>query len=139
MCIYLRKRFPSLSITGSTISETEVDNSSTTAQMNGVQIPFYVSDVLAGFKGEPVEMIWWNLPYYDHRMLDWLRRLFAQVREKKALVDKGLLVLATNTVPLRAETIVAVAEGFDHLRLVEDKRHSWNPHAVLTFEYLERT
>jgi hypothetical protein len=137
-CIYLRKRFPSLSLSGSTISPVEVENSTKTAQMNGAQIPFYVSDLLADFTGGPVEMLWWNLPYYDPRMQDWLRRLFHQVHEKKALVDKGLLVLATNTVPLRAETIETLAKGYTHLRLVEIKRHSWNPHAVLTFEYLER-
>jgi len=137
MCVFMRKRFPLLSISGSSISPLEVENSSNAAKLNGFQFPFYVSDVLADFKGDPVELIWWNLPYYDPKALDYLRRLFDQVRAKKALVDKGLLVVATNTVPLRAEPIVSLAENFAHLRVIEVKKYFWNPHAVLTMEYRE--
>jgi hypothetical protein len=139
MCIYLRKRFPDLSISGSTISPIEVENSSKTSKANGAQFPFYVSNLLTDFRGDPVEMIWWNLPYYDPHMLDLLRQLFHQVREKRALLDKGLLVLATNTVPFRAEAIVDLAKEFDYLDVVDVKRFMWNPHAVVTLEYRERT
>src|SRR5262249_8932970 len=126
---------PQLSISGSTISKLEIENSSRAATLNGLQIPFYVSDVLADFKGDPVEMIWWNLPYYYSQILEYLRRLFAQVHEKKALVDGGLVVLGTNTVPLRAEAIETLVQDFGHLRLIEMKRGFWNPHAILTIEY----
>ena len=131
----MRKRFPQLSISGSTISQLEIENSSRAATLNGLQFPFYVSDVLADFKGDPVEMIWWNLPYYESEILEYLRRLFAQVQEKKALVDGGLVVLATNTVPLRAEAITTLVDSFRHLRVIEVKRCFWNPHAILTIEY----
>ena len=135
MCIYMRKRFPQLSISGSTISQLEIENSSRAVTLNGLQIPFYVSDVLADFKGDPVQMIWWNLPYYDSQILEYLRRLFVQVQEKKALVDRGLVVLATNTVLLRAEAIATLVDSFGHLRVIEVKRGFWNPHAILTIEY----
>ena len=135
MCIYLRKRFPELHITGSTISPVEIGNSTKNARLNGFEFTFYQSDVLASFQGEPVEMIWWNLPYYDPQMSEYLRRMFAQVRQNNVLVDRGLIVLGTNTVPFSAEAIMSLAKEFDYLQVIEDKRHSWNPHAVVTIEY----
>jgi hypothetical protein len=139
LCLYLRKTFPELTISGSTISPVEVEHASETATLNGAAFDYYVSDVLASdnvtVDQGTVDMIWWNLPYYMPEVLDFVRRLRDQVREKQALSPGGLVVLGFNGVPLDAESVRAVFDDCDWLRVKRIETFAWNPHVILTLEH----
>lgn len=136
MCLYLKMQFPALTISGSTISPIEVTHATETAAMNGYESNYYLSDVLASIAG-PVEMVWWNLPYYEPGVLDYLGRLRDQVRSGAALVAGGLVVLGFNGVPLDAESVRAVFDGDDFI-FTKTETFVWNPHVIFTIQHVVR-
>jgi len=136
MCLYLRKQFPALTISGSTISALEVTHATETATLNGCKSNYYLSDVLASIAA-PVEMVWWNLPYYEPGVLDFLGRLRDQVRSGRALLPGGFVVLGFNGVPLNAEAVRAVFDA-DDFSILQTETFAWNPHVVFTIQHVIR-
>lgn len=137
LCLYLKRTFPRLGVSGSTISPTEVENATAVSRLNGVEPNYFVSDVLAAFDGT-ADMMWWNLPYYQPQCLSYLRTLRDQITEKGALRDGGLLVLGYNSIPLDAEQVQAVFAASPHFVVKRVEKFFWNPHLIVTFEFRSR-
>lgn len=135
LCLYLHKHFPGLAISGSTVSDVEIQHATATASLNGWDGNYYLSDVLAAIR-QPTELVWWNLPYYDPSVIDYLRRLKVQVRSGSALVPGGHVVLGFNGVPLPPAKVIAEFSGEPDFAIVRTQTYAWNPHVVLTIRYV---
>jgi hypothetical protein len=75
--------------------------------------------------------VWWNLPYLDPQVLDYVDRLFRQVGERGSLTPHGRLILGMNSIPLPLESVCAVLERYPHLRIDGIERFWWNAHCVV--------
>ncbi|MBI2070916.1 MAG: methyltransferase [Elusimicrobia bacterium] len=131
--IYLKKRFPELSISGSSIFEDEITSSRKVASMNSAPLELFHSDVLDRVEGR-YDAIWWNLPYYDRRIVFLLDKLFGQIVEKSLLRPGGMLTLGFNSIPLDAETVLSSMRRYSYFRLIGFETFWWNPHVVMTIE-----
>ena len=133
LSIYVAKKFPALKLSGSTIEPAEIETAQRVISDNQLEIPLILSDVLEEVEGV-FDIIWWNLPYYEKQVLEYLERLFRQVRDKPMLSQKGRIVLGFNSVPLKTEEVVNLVGRFPHLRIAENRFYWWNPHRVLSIE-----
>jgi hypothetical protein len=134
LSIVVSRRFPTLRLTTSTISADEVRSATATARANGVELDCIQSDVLERVAG-PVDLVWWNLPYYDADVLDLVDRLLAQAHERGVVGCGGSIVLGFNTVPLPVADVEAVAARHPSFRVVDVQRFWYNPHCVLTLTH----
>ena len=100
----LKKKFPQLIVSGSTIHLAEVENSRKVALNNSSSISFFMADVLDGVEGT-FDMIWWNLPYYEPEVLSYIDRLFLHIKEQSSLLPGGVVLLGFNSVPLNADLV----------------------------------
>ena len=134
LAIVMSRRFPTLRLTTSTISPEEVRSATATALANGVELDCIESDVLDRVPG-PVELVWWNLPYYQPGVLDCVDRLLDQAHDRGVVVPGGRVVLGFNTVPLPVADVVAVAARHPSFRVEDVQRFWYNPHCVLTLTH----
>jgi hypothetical protein len=136
LSLYVRKRFPTLVHSASTISPQEIVRSQHIAAMNDCPYDCVESDVLERVSGQ-FDIIWWNLPYYEPDVLACIDRLCRQSREKDMLTPNGCVLLGFNTLPLKPDAVLDVAQKHPHLRLLEVETYAWNPHALVLLEHKE--
>ena len=133
LAIAIVKRFQTLELTTSSIAANEVESAYRTGRENGIELTCIESDVLDQVEGS-FDLLWWNLPYYDPQILEYLDRLFRQVRERGSLTPSGRLVLGINTIPLPIDSVRLLLSEHPHLQIDVIERFWWNPHCVLTLE-----
>jgi hypothetical protein len=137
LALHVKKRFPHVDVSASTIEPQEIESVRAIAAENAIQLDLSLSDVLAEIDG-PIGLVWWNLPYYQADVVDCIDRLCAQVHDRLALQPGGLMLLGFNEVPLPASRVIAIIERYPYLRLASKERFFWNPHCLLTIEYKPR-
>ncbi len=134
LAIVVSRRFPTLRLTTSTISPEEVRSATATARANGVELECIQSDVLERVEG-PVDLVWWNLPYYEPDVLDCVDRLLDQAHDRGVVGPGGRVLLGFNTVPLPVADVEAVAARHPTFRVEDVQRFWYNPHCVLTLTH----
>lgn len=132
-CIWMKRRFPHVRVTGSTIAPKELACAERVLADNGLAIDLTLSDLLTDVEGT-FDLVWWNLPYYAPNVLDLVDRLLAQAIERQALTEKGAIVLGFNGVPLPLAKVLAIGEKHAAFRVAEVRSFRWNPHHVVVFE-----
>ena len=134
LSLYIKKKFPHVVLSASTVDPREVESARQVASANACSYDCMESDVLDRVSGT-FDLIWWNLPYYQPDVEACIDRLCRQVREKDALVPGGLLLLGFNGVPLKTERVTAVIARYPRLILDECQTFSWNPHVLMLAKY----
>jgi methylase of polypeptide subunit release factors len=98
------------------------------AELNGVRVNVFESDLLTALPPNRYDLLFWNLPYYRDASV-YLAGLLRQVGEY--MTDRAELIVGYNSKALSRQTVLDLVAAKPHLGVAETHTWSWNLHEVL--------